>query len=168
LPVVHDAQEKPKAPEVKIDFGFDINDNSSTDDDPNILALDDLDDSDPLGYNDDPDVDDGDTFKKSAPPVSLNAEYCGGELALQKFLIENLEYPEIPRTNGVSGVVHIQFVVGKNGKVRDARVMRPLDPWLDGEALRVAKLLDCFTPAMQGGLPVDVYFNLPIRFVLSR
>ncbi len=112
--------------------------------------------------------------EKDAPeiegPVSFAAVmpvYCGGEKAMLEFLHEELKYPEIPRTNGVSGTVQIQFVVGKNGVLRDAKVMRAVDPWLDAEALRVAKMLDCFTPGKQAGRTLDVYFVLPVKFSLG-
>lgn len=93
--------------------------------------------------------------------------YCEGETAMLEFLHKELKYPEIPRVNGVSGTVHVQFVVGKDGKVHDAKVLRPIDPWLDAEALRVAKMLDCFTPGRQAGRDVDVYFVLPVKFKLG-
>lgn len=99
---------------------------------------------------------------------SIMPIFCKGEAAMFKFLSEELKYPEIPRVNGVSGVVYVQFVVGKDGKVRDAQVVRPIDPWLDAEALRVAKMLDCFEPGQQAGTEVDVYFILPVRFALTR
>jgi protein TonB len=98
---------------------------------------------------------------------SVMPSYCGGETAMFKFLGSELNYPEIPRSNGVTGVVYVEFVVGKDGKLRDAKVLRPVDPWLDKEALRVAKMLDCFTPGKQAGRNVDVYFRLPIRFTLN-
>lgn len=97
----------------------------------------------------------------------VQPEYCAGEAAMLAFLHKELEYPEIPRSNGVSGTVHIQFVVGKDGKARDAKVLRPIDPWLDAEALRVAKMLDCFVPGSQGGRAVDVFFILPVKFKLN-
>jgi protein TonB len=93
--------------------------------------------------------------------------YCGGETAMLEFLHKELKYPEIPRVNGVSGTVQVQFVVGKDGKVHDAKVIRPVDPWLDAEALRVAKMLDCFTAGRQAGRDVDVYFVLPVKFKLG-
>lgn len=96
-----------------------------------------------------------------------NPSYCGGEKAMLQFLGENLVYPRIPLEMGVSGTVYVKFVVGKNGKLRDARVARPIDPWLDAEALRVAKMLDCFTPGKQAGRNVAVYFVLPVRFVIN-
>ncbi len=106
---------------------------------------------------------------ENVKPVNWSAvmpEYCEGALALKNFVANQIEYPEIPRSMGVSGVVGVQFIVGKDGRVRDAKVTRSVDPWLDAEALRVAKLLDCFTPGRQAGKAVDVYFLLPVRFVL--
>jgi protein TonB len=96
------------------------------------------------------------------------AKFCSGETDMFQFLSRELKYPEIPRVNGESGLVQVQFVVTKDGKVRDAKVLRPVNPWLDAEALRVAKLLDCFAPAMDEGKAVDAYFVLPIRFSLAR
>ena len=94
-------------------------------------------------------------------------KYCAGEAEMLNFLGENLNYPRIPLENGVSGTVHIKFVVDKSGKLRDAKVLKPVDPWLDAEALRVAKMLECFTPGIQGGHKVDVYFVLPVRFAIN-
>lgn len=119
-----------------------------------------------FNFSDEGDADDDPVLPTRYP--SVNAEYCGGEAAMFEFLSKELKYPEIPRTNGISGTVQVQFVVGKNGKIRDAQVVRAIDPWLDAEALRVAKMLECFTPGLQAGQPVDVYFVLPIRFALSR
>ncbi len=96
-----------------------------------------------------------------------NPSYCGGDVALMQFLMSNLKYPKVPLDNGMQGTVYVKFVVGKDGKLRDAKVVRPLDPWLDAEALRVSKMLDCFTPGKQAGKMVDVYFVLPVRFVIK-
>jgi protein TonB len=99
---------------------------------------------------------------------SEKPEYCGGEKAMFEFLSRELEYPEIARVNGESGLVQIQFVVSKDGKIRDAKVLRPVNPWLDVEALRVAKMLDCFTPGTQDGSIVESFYVLPVRFALSK
>ncbi|MFM1876730.1 MAG: hypothetical protein RL266_2467 [Bacteroidota bacterium] len=115
-----------------------------------------------------PDPEVKDDIKKVLDRAPVMPEYCGGESAMFKFLSEELEYPEIPRMNGVTGKVYVRFVVGADGKARDAKIIRSVDPWLDAEALRVTKLLSCFTPGMQGGDAVDVYFILPIKFTLER
>ncbi|MCB9186180.1 MAG: energy transducer TonB [Flavobacteriales bacterium] len=163
--------EKPdlpkKQPEPKTEFKIvDEQVSDAADTDEPDLSDDDLTDiSGPIEKPVDNDVDDFD-----AGPITFAAEmpeYCGGEKAMFAFLGEELKYPEIPRQNGVTGTVYVQFVVGKDGKLRDAEVKRSVDPWLDAEALRVAKMLDCFTPGRQGGKNVDVYFILPIRFTLG-
>lgn len=161
--------EKPKLPEKlpELTNRFNENDIYTRSSDEFALGPDDLEEV----TGDFKFPEEGDADDDPVPPTrfpSVNAEYCGGETAMFEFLSKELTYPEIPRTNGISGTVQVQFVVSKNGKIRDAKVVRPIDPWLDAEALRVAKMLECFTPGLQAGQPVDVYFVLPIRFALSR
>ena len=94
-------------------------------------------------------------------------EYCSGAAEMMNVLAKNLNYPQIPLENGISGVVVVQFTVTDRGELQDAKVIRPVDPWLDAEALRVVKLLNCFEPGQQGGRNVDVFLKLPIRFVIE-
>ena len=163
-------KERPEPPKIEKPTGIDIVDKVEeprAQKDPFVLSLNDLPKLDgPLILNDDKDV--ADLPKEPIRYASEMPKYCGGESAMFEFLSKELNYPDIPRSNGVSGTVQIQFIVGKNGKLRDAKVVKPIDPWLDAEALRVAKMLDCFTPGIQGGHEVDVYFVLPIKFALSQ
>lgn len=99
--------------------------------------------------------------------VSVMPEFCAGERAMMQLLANELNYPDVPRRNGVSGTVYVQFVVDRNGNVQDPKIIRPIDPWLDAEALRVVKLLDCFIPGKQNGQTVDVFYRLPVRFSLQ-
>lgn len=93
-------------------------------------------------------------------------EYPGGDKALFKFLGNNTKYPEIPKQNGVSGVVYVSFVVDKTGQVTDVKVVRGVDPYLDKEAVRVVSSLKNYKPGKQRGKPVAVAYTLPIRFEL--
>ncbi len=99
--------------------------------------------------------------------VEQMPKYPGGTEELRKFIAENVIYPEENRTNEITGTVYAKFVVDKTGKVRNAEIMRGIDPVLDKEALRVINLLPDFTPGMQGGKPVDVWFTVPIVFKLD-
>lgn len=162
-------RERPEAPKLEKPTGIDIVDKVEEKEDqkePAILAPDDLPGPEgPLEMPEEKEADDG-----PMEPIRIASkmpEYCGGENAMFEFLLDELKYPEIARTTGITGTVYIEFVVGSNGKLRDAKVKRPVDPWLDAEALRVAKMLECFEPGMQGGKLVDVYFILPIRFSLG-
>lgn len=93
--------------------------------------------------------------------------FPGGDAALLKYIAENVEYPPIAKENGITGVVYVSYIVGKDGKVRDVKVVRGADPFLDKEAVRVVKTLNGYKPGKQRGKPVPVQFTIPIRFVLN-
>ena len=94
-------------------------------------------------------------------------EFPGGELALRKFLANAIKYPVIAQENGIEGKVYVSFVVGKDGQVTNARVVRSVDQSLDKEALRVVNSLPSWKPGLQRGQPVRVAFSVPIHFVLQ-
>jgi len=94
-------------------------------------------------------------------------QFPGGEMALRKFIANAIKYPVIAQENGIQGKVYVSFVVGKDGSVSDARVIRGIDPSLDKEALRVVNSLPTWKPGKQRGEPVRVSFSVPISFVLQ-
>ena len=89
-----------------------------------------------------------------------------GMEAFYKFIGENLRYPMIAQENGITGKVFISFVVDRNGKVKNAHVVRGVDPALDKEALRVVNASPSWTPGKQRGKSVQVSLTLPIGFSL--
>jgi len=93
--------------------------------------------------------------------------YPGGDAALLKFIGENTEYPAIAKENGITGVVYISYIVDRDGSVKDVKVVRGVDSFLDKEAMRVVKTLKGYKPGKQRGKPVPVQFTIPIRFVLN-
>ena len=100
--------------------------------------------------------------------VEQMPEFPGGEAALMKFINENLRYPVAAIENGIQGRVVVQFVVKKDGSVGDVKVIRGIDPTLDQEAIRVCKTLPKFIPGIQNGIPVDVWFTIPVIFKLDN
>ncbi|MEA2042622.1 MAG: energy transducer TonB [Bacteroidota bacterium] len=99
--------------------------------------------------------------------VEKMPEFKGGQLALRKYIAENMEYPVVAQENDIQGTVYIRFVVKKNGKVGEVQLQRGVDPLLDDEAIRVIKTLPDFTPGRQGGKPVNVWFSVPVKFKLQ-
>ncbi len=95
--------------------------------------------------------------------------FNGGDPAIEfrKYIAANLEYPEIAAENGISGRVIVQFAVNNKGRVVDAVVVRPVDPALDKEAIRVVMASPSWTPGKQRGKAVKVLFTFPINFVLQ-
>lgn len=90
----------------------------------------------------------------------------GGQEALFKYLQKEMKYPQIAKENGIQGTVFVNFVVGKDGKIRDVKILRGVNKMLDEEAVRVVKAMPAWKPGKQRGKNVSVSYNLPIKFTL--
>jgi protein TonB len=93
-------------------------------------------------------------------------EFPGGNSELLKFIGENLNYPADAQDNNVQGRVTLKFVVNRDGSVDRIEIIRGVDPSLDNEAIRVIKSLPRFKPGKQDGVPVPVWFSIPVVFQL--
>ncbi len=92
--------------------------------------------------------------------------FPGGEAELFKYLGKNIKYPQMATDAGISGVVYVTFVVDKEGKIRDVKVLRGIGGGCDEEAVRVVKSMPTWKAGKQRGKAVTVQYNLPIRFTL--
>ena len=99
--------------------------------------------------------------------VEENPEFPGGTAELMKFLAKEIKYPVEAEQKGKQGRVIVQFVVGKDGNLRDFKVVRSVSPELDAEAIRVCKSMPTWKPGKQRGKAVSVKFTLPISFRLQ-
>ena len=75
-----------------------------------------------------------------------------------------LDYPQVARRAGVQGTVFINLLVGSNGQVRQAKVVRGLEVF-HGSALKAARQF-VFKPARQNDRAVPVWVTVPIEFRL--
>ena len=91
----------------------------------------------------------------------------GGQEALFKYLQKEMKYPQVAKENGIQGTVFVNFVVGKDGKIRDVKILRGVNKMLDDEAIRVVKAMPAWSPGKQRGKSVSVSYNLPIKFTLK-
>ena len=81
--------------------------------------------------------------------------FPGGDVALMKFIKDNMIYPPEALKNRIEGKVIIQFVVTKTGKVGKVKVVRSVNKELDQEAVRLIKMLPDFSPGRNNvGEPV--------------
>lgn len=99
--------------------------------------------------------------------VESMPEFPGGEAALYKFLAENIKYPQMAKESGIQGRVFVTFVVERNGKVTDVRVLRGIGGGCDEEAIRVVQNMPSWAPGKQRGKSVRVQYNLPVKFTLQ-
>jgi protein TonB len=73
-------------------------------------------------------------------------------------------YPDLAREAGVDGTVLVQALVGKDGKVKDTRIVKSI-AMLDGAALAAVKQW-VFKPALSNNKPVAVWVAVPVKFTL--
>ena len=104
-----------------------------------------------------------------APPVHFTEEmpeFPGGMDAVNAFLAKEIKYPELARTNNIQGTVLIEFVVEKDGRVSNPKVLVPLFPDCDKEAMRGILAMPKWKPGKNMGKPVRCYFDVPVKFQL--
>lgn len=99
--------------------------------------------------------------------VEVTPEFPGGEVKLMKFISSNIRYPEMERDNDIQGIVQVKFIVNTDGSVSDIVVVKSVSPGLDNEAIRIAKMLPKFSPAIQTGKAVRAYYKIPVVFKLQ-
>ena len=95
--------------------------------------------------------------------VEQQPEMIGGMDALNKVL----KYPRQARMMGIEGRVIVEFVVDKEGRVRDPRSIRGLGAGLDEAAVEAVSKMK-FKPGMQKGKAVAVRYTLPVVFKLGH
>ena len=98
--------------------------------------------------------------------VDQMPRYPGGDQKLKDYIKSHINYPEQAAELGIKGTVICQFVVEKDGSLSDIRIVRPIDPQLDREAIRVVKSMDKWLPGIQDHEKVRVKYTLPVKFEL--
>ncbi|WP_375433942.1 TonB family protein [uncultured Hymenobacter sp.] len=92
----------------------------------------------------------------------------GGNDSIVAYLRRSTRYPAEAIQAGASGKVFVTFVVNVQGQVEQARVVKPVHPALDQEALRVVAGMSTWQPGQQQGKPVAVAMTVPISFAIQQ
>lgn len=100
--------------------------------------------------------------------VEQQPEFPGGMDAMYKYIAENISYPTEARENHKEGRVFLKFIVSSTGTVSNIQILKGVGHGCDEEAVRVVATMPKWNPGVQNGKPVDVYFNMPIHFQLSK
>jgi TonB family protein len=84
-------------------------------------------------------------------------------------LLEKVEpvYTAEARKAGISGIVIVEAVIGRDGVVKNVSVLKPLPFGLDQAAVDAVKQWK-FKPGTLEGKPVDIIFNLTVNFRLDK
>ena len=87
---------------------------------------------------------------------------------LKEWVYHYLRYPQSAVRDGVQGTVMVQFIIEKDGKVSDVRVVKGVDPELDEEAVRVIAASPKWKPGKMGGNRVRSSLTVPVEFRLEK
>lgn len=94
-------------------------------------------------------------------------QYPGGINEFRNFLAKEIRYPASALKRKTQGVVFVNFIVEKDGKLSNIRVDRKVGGGLDEEAIRVVQSSKDWTPGSLNGEPVRSKFVTPIKFTFN-
>lgn len=87
---------------------------------------------------------------------------------LEKWVYQYLKYPDDAVRDGIQGKVMVDFIIEKDGKVADVRVVKGVSEELDAEALRVVKASPKWKPGRVNGNKVRTSLTIPVEFRLEK
>lgn len=94
-------------------------------------------------------------------------QFPGGMGELMKHISTNIIYPAEAHSKGEQGRVIVQFVVEKDGRLTNAKVVKGISPTLDAEAVRLVGTMPAWTPGKVKGEVVRCKFTVPVVFRLQ-
>jgi len=101
--------------------------------------------------------------------TDVRPAYPGGQVALEEYVNNNIEFQQPAIDNNTEGTVDVQFVVDENGSVGNAKVIgKELGSGLDDEAVRVISNMPKWTPGKVKGKNVKTRIVLPITFKIEQ
>lgn len=99
--------------------------------------------------------------------VDVMPGFQSGEAGLRAYLM-SCAYPEQARNAKIEGTVYVSFIITKEGKVKDVKVVLGAHKWLNESAIKHIQKMPKWTPGKNGGKPVNVQYVVPIEFKLSK
>jgi len=101
------------------------------------------------------------------PPAPPQAPVrVGGDIKEPKRIVDAKPvYPQIAQQAKIQGIVIIEAIIGKDGSVKEARVLRPV-PMLDQAALEAVRKWK-YSPTLLNGQPVEVVMTVTVTFTLN-
>ena len=91
-------------------------------------------------------------------------EFPGGMAAMRNFMLKNLHQPD-DIEEGQKIVIMAKFVVDKEGNISDIEIVQNGREDLDDEVKRVINKMPKWKPGLQNGIPVAVYYKMPVSFI---
>jgi TonB family protein len=100
--------------------------------------------------------------------VEAQPEFPGGIEAMYEFINENMKYPEAAERANIEGHIYVKFVVQKDGSIGKTEILKGLGFGCDQEVFRILKGMPKWSPGIQNGKPVNVWFSMRFIFQLDK
>lgn len=100
----------------------------------------------------------------------IEAEYIGGNIAMQNHIVDVMSYPDDSREMGEQGRVYVSFIIEKDGEVTGIKVVdgQGVSRSLDREAKRIVRSFPLWKPGEDAYGVVRTKVVLPINFILRN
>ena len=98
----------------------------------------------------------------------VDAQFPGGTKAMQKFIQDNVIYPEKDRRSNTQGRIYMTFIVEIDGSITRIDYMRGgVSRTINREGTRLIEIMPPWIPGEFKGKKVRSRCRLPITFTLS-
>lgn len=97
-------------------------------------------------------------------PIIHLAEPLGGKRAYNKYLDNNVRYPEEASKNNIKGKVKVEFAVRIDGSLDEYKVVKGLGYGCDEEVIRLIKEGPKWSPSTENGQPIESTVLVGVKF----
>ena len=87
---------------------------------------------------------------------------------LEQWVYQYLKYPSSAIRDGIQGRVMVEFIINRDGKVSDVRVVKGVCEELDAEAVKVVAASPKWKPGKVNGEKVRCSLTVPVEFRLEK
>lgn len=105
-------------------------------------------------------------FDCDQQPMFLNS--ADPRKFLEQWVYQYLKYPASAVRDGIQGRVMVEFVIEKDGKVSNVRVVKSVSEELDAEAVKVVAASPKWKPGRVKGEKVRCSMTIPVEFRLEK
>ena len=101
----------------------------------------------------------GSMYNPALPPCHSVTKMSGN-------IFSHLSYPVQAVEEEIDGTVIIRFTLMKSGEIDSIKVITPVHPLLDAEAIRLIRNMPKWKPVYWQGEPVALSYEVPVIFEL--
>lgn len=102
------------------------------------------------------------------PQAYTEAEPVNGYPDLYAYFQRELKYPVEAVKDSIEGIVSVSFVINKEGKPEQVKILNSLGKAFDDEALRIVANMPPWKAASMNGKPVPARISMPLTFQITR